>query len=1412
MTSQAFFSKHRNTTLPVGALLDGNLVQTVTGKSVPLTPALSDPNWLQKKFQQNIQRAADTVIVPYEGKEYALVADYNFAFNDPHWGNADMLGKQIGGKIGIIQDPFGKNGEPVFLGATTPIVGGAVEHLSLTADGKLYADVLVDEQTAPGVWRVYKPLFVWDAPALIQAALEAKARGQTLTTPIDRIKGITGAAGQVTAAIPQRYNGARDGEYFGWMYGIGIAPTTVNVAAQGNYGDVIGVDLIKLIAQQQLGLAPLTVKADGTTNWTIAQQQEYSALLDLLGKNLSDFNIGQDQIDPLKLDPKLPADHNKQPRMQLVLKQDGTLYSRNDAEGNLPADFKTSGVFFLAPTINGDDETALRAGKTLAAKAPVTLSFWYKEQGVEKHGIVSVTAHDYASRSNTFFGDRPLDNPGYSAFTLHGEVGVGKANDLLDVYRVEQRLKYLGFPAMGYGDPLNTAAQNKLQEFDVDGQWGSKESYASRFFYKVVSYGVNGRQLVPAGHGDNFAHADYFAALQAATASFSVSVNGKTMEYLNAYNAPHWMAIGDVAGWKNTQLLGAPSGGQENYGTSWLRDLMLAKQYGLTALGTEYSQQFNGQTLTLNPSTFKGAVDANHGFTPDIHGSHDMGMAFDLGITQYTAVGQDITTEALMAEVRDIALLDPEGAWSNRNAAALINKMKSATNNRQDLALMDFLSLYAVTQKGIAGSRDALASQINGGSDKTAILDALFGDGTQASGLINGVIIGGNSTKNTYKNIHAALQKLGFEEKPPSVNSAPSLEAMKPHHDHFHVYLQPPKAKQIEPKLLLAGAMPDSNAVQLAKTDPVKLTPAIVRKVEGSLRAVCRDLENPSYNTVQGVYIPPGIADPGRVVAYALEKLNVVTPKIIDLDKIHMVQPPTNGVLEPERLTEAHEGLPQTHYFRYIPNKGYLGADHTVFEIEIDGYKIRVGYVFQVVMPDYDPKCPAEPNGGEAAIPSVQVSIEDVVADNSTLGDGFPSLQQLAALQSYVAQFSDVTFNFIDALGNPVVLDNSLVQSVVNGNGVTLSFADLPAGALGQTTGNAITLDTTASGNGWYIDTTPGLNEEYLPTSNPNEWVAKAGSAAAGKMDMLTVLLHEYGHALGIDHNADAHDYMGTTLTAGVRRLPTPDELALMGQLVAQAKSGLASSNTQDNVPNPFPSLPLGGMGIAFAGLLQRNRYGSLNAMLNNSTITQYAVAANATLVNGNLNASSGWATQGSVNIGNGVATLSEVSTTQTRLNQVFMVNANDRYLSFTLSGTALDDLNGAPDDAFEVALLNANDGSSLLGNTGLTHSDAFLNLQGDGTEHTSSGVTRITNPDGSRTYRLDLSGVASGTAVNLSFDLIGFGQNNSHVNISDVRLSGLPQLHDDAVTLLEDGTSAKSLVIAGLSQCNRYGGLNVTL
>ncbi|MDX1251080.1 MAG: matrixin family metalloprotease [Gammaproteobacteria bacterium] len=161
------------------------------------------------------------------------------------------------------------------------------------------------------------------------------------------------------------------------------------------------------------------------------------------------------------------------------------------------------------------------------------------------------------------------------------------------------------------------------------------------------------------------------------------------------------------------------------------------------------------------------------------------------------------------------------------------------------------------------------------------------------------------------------------------------------------------------------------------------------------------------------------------------------------------------------------------------------------------------------------------------------------------------------------------------SLSEPV-LDPGIPQSLLSGagadaivNAVNINFASLSNGALGSTTGTTITLDDNAAGHGWYIDYTPYLNEEYLPTADANVWKAKPGSEAEGKMDMLSVLLHEYGHVLGIEHSADRHASMAATLQPGVRRLPTADELALMAYLVGEVKSGL--TGTPENPPHPRP-------------------------------------------------------------------------------------------------------------------------------------------------------------------------------------------------------------------------------------------------
>jgi hypothetical protein len=534
-----------------------------------------------------------------------------------------------------------------------------------------------------------------------------------------------------------------------------------------------------------------------------------------------------------------------------------------------------------------------------------------------------------------------------------------------------------------------------------------------------------------------------------------------------------------------------------------------------------------------------------------------------------------------------------------------------------------------------------------------------------------------------------------------------------------------------------------------------------------------------------------------------------------------VLQQPKHGILR--LMTEADRGIyfsstsapidPNDPGYLYFAEKGYLGDDKASFLIERGGIKVTVVYFLKVFEGSFGA------SGGDSYCEDTgeRWKISSTLAPNGT--------STITSIEYQSPTTSATGTTVVDTAALASTLGSSILSNLAGETaGVTVNLADLPGAAVGQTVGSTITLDTNAAGYNWFIDTTPADNSEFLPTSNPNEWVAKAGSAAAGKMDMLSVLLHEYGHALGIDHSANPNDFMGTTLTAGVRRLPTADELALMQNLIAQAKGSLTPTLEEQlairlsgqttpakslvisqgergqNAP-AFPTLPLGTSFIGFLGLLRGSRYGGVSIAPDASTlVTQYDWAANATLTNGSLNAADGWSTEGSVvfnpstgsgRTGLGEATLNEVSGSQTRLSQVFMLNPSDRFLSFTLAGTALDNVTGAPHDAFEVALLDANTGASLLGSDGLTRSDAFLNLQADGTQNAASCVTCINNADGSRTYRVDLAGVPAGVAANLSFDLIGFGQNGSHVTVRDVRLSGLPQLHDDSATLLEDGSLA---------------------
>jgi RHS repeat-associated protein len=136
----------------------------------------------------------------------------------------------------------------------------------------------------------------------------------------------------------------------------------------------------------------------------------------------------------------------------------------------------------------------------------------------------------------------------------------------------------------------------------------------------------------------------------------------------------------------------------------------------------------------------------------------------------------------------------------------------------------------------------------------------------------------------------------------------------------------------------------------------------------------------------------------------------------------------------------------------------------------------------------------------------------------------------------------------------------------------------------GLPTGGLILLDRDANGRGWFVDPTPLDGREF---SNLSGGAAQAllGSPSSDRYDLLTVLLHEIGHLLGIggnaafdqrvhvyegahlfegpgfsarvsddnehlDNSAHPHDLMNDTLEPGERKLPSLLDAQIVGALL----------------------------------------------------------------------------------------------------------------------------------------------------------------------------------------------------------------------------------------------------------------------
>jgi uncharacterized repeat protein (TIGR01451 family) len=125
-------------------------------------------------------------------------------------------------------------------------------------------------------------------------------------------------------------------------------------------------------------------------------------------------------------------------------------------------------------------------------------------------------------------------------------------------------------------------------------------------------------------------------------------------------------------------------------------------------------------------------------------------------------------------------------------------------------------------------------------------------------------------------------------------------------------------------------------------------------------------------------------------------------------------------------------------------------------------------------------------------------------------------------------------------------------------------ISDLATLHLGQAEGNSISISAHAADQDWFIDPTPSEDAEFSHETVATRRTAKMGDAALGRIDLLSTLMHEMGHTLGL---ADCYDlaqrdqvmfgYLGT----GERRLPSK----------AQARSATKSG---ENTPR-FLTIPI---------------------------------------------------------------------------------------------------------------------------------------------------------------------------------------------------------------------------------------------
>ena len=108
----------------------------------------------------------------------------------------------------------------------------------------------------------------------------------------------------------------------------------------------------------------------------------------------------------------------------------------------------------------------------------------------------------------------------------------------------------------------------------------------------------------------------------------------------------------------------------------------------------------------------------------------------------------------------------------------------------------------------------------------------------------------------------------------------------------------------------------------------------------------------------------------------------------------------------------------------------------------------------------------------------------------------------------------------------------------------TYQIGDLDRGILAAVNGpNLVTIDADASNAGWFVDLTPDDDSEFGAVDQTTGVMLATDSAALYNYDLLTTIMHEQGHLLGLHHALDRASVMSGVLGVGSRLLPVSADL-----------------------------------------------------------------------------------------------------------------------------------------------------------------------------------------------------------------------------------------------------------------------------